>query len=135
MPQTAPGVRVTTRAGPAKKSIPVFESCLILRVSPAHEGRHPEVVHWWSGERRFTAVSHAPVGKPGRGPPSLRTAAFKAKPALAGVGEECRARDLKIAAAGAVEAPNFGLPDWRDISARHPSILEGTEVQHASPGS
>jgi len=42
---------------------------------PAHGGRRPEAVHRWSGERRFTTVSQAGVGKPGRGPPSLQTAA------------------------------------------------------------
>ncbi len=79
---------------------------------------------------------------------TTRTAAFKRlKPALAGTGEESRARKLKTAAAGACLSAflctagwlNPGEAGWlnpgrRFGGARHPSLAGGRIAKTAGPG-
>ena len=109
----------------AKKSIPLSESSLILAsfllmrgavrrrsIGGAGSGASPRIRSpWWGSPGEDRRHSRRPPRRP--------------NPAPAGTGDERRARELKAAAAGAVEAPTIGLPDWRDISARPPRCAEG----------
>ncbi len=132
-----PPLKGEVGVAPRKKNLQIYPRLQILpypRVIPARGGRRPEAVHRWSGERRFTDVRSV------RGEVRVRTV-VTTDGRLEGLNRPLRG-SAKIAEPGSskpprrvlVKRPHFGLPDRRDISARHPPVRRGeTETRPQAP--
>ena len=106
----------------------------MLPASLPMKGRAREASSAWGGKRRFTSARRPAWGSPGEDRRHYGRLPRRPNPALAGAGDERRARELKIAAAGACPSARLQYPaGWLNPGRPGGSIPAGASEAWAAP--